>query len=67
MGLFFYVHSVALIEDLPIKEEYHSLEEFYNDANAAYNQVHFIQNREFTNLGMQFLLKNRKTLNMWKL
>lgn len=39
MGLFFYVHSVALIEDLPIEEEYHTLEAFYADANAAYNQV----------------------------
>lgn len=39
MGLFFYIHSVALIEDLPIEEEYHSLESFYTAANAAYNQV----------------------------
>lgn len=39
MGLFFYIHSVALIEDLPLEEEYHSVEEFYAAANAAYNQV----------------------------
>lgn len=39
MGLFFYIHSVALIEDLPLNEKYASLEEFYDAANAAYNQV----------------------------
>lgn len=39
MGLFFYINSVALIEDLPLEEEYHSLEDFYAAANRAYNQV----------------------------
>lgn len=38
MGLFFYVHSVALIEDLPLQEEYESIEQFYSEANTAYNQ-----------------------------
>lgn len=38
MGLFFYMHSVALIEDLPIEEHHDSVEEFYTAANAAYNQ-----------------------------
>ncbi|XP_067619620.1 ribonuclease kappa-B-like [Eurosta solidaginis] len=38
MGIFFFIHSVALIEDLPILEKYHSMDEFYNAANAAYNQ-----------------------------
>lgn len=38
MGVFFFIHSVALIEDLPISEEYTSVEEFYTAANAAYNQ-----------------------------
>jgi len=40
-GLFFYINSVALIEDLPLEEEYHSLEDFYAAANRAYNQVNF--------------------------
>ena len=44
MGLFFYIHSVALIEDLPILEEYHTLDAFYADANAAYTQVIMIKN-----------------------
>ena len=38
-----YVHSVALIEDLPIEEEYHTVEEFYSAANAAYNQVNKVK------------------------
>lgn len=39
MGVFFFIHSVALIEDLPIAEDFTSVEEFYNAANRAYNQV----------------------------
>ncbi|XP_014095735.1 ribonuclease kappa-B [Bactrocera oleae] len=38
MGVFFFIHSVALIEDLPIAEDFTSVEEFYNAANRAYNQ-----------------------------
>ncbi|KAL7735142.1 hypothetical protein ACLKA6_008404 [Drosophila palustris] len=38
MGLFFYIHSVALIEDLPLLEEYENLDAFYTAANAAYTQ-----------------------------
>lgn len=41
MGLFFYINSVALIEDLPLEEEYHSLEDFYAAANRAYKQVSY--------------------------
>lgn len=43
MGLFFYIHSVALIEDLPIDEEYESLDAFYNAANVAYTQVNIMK------------------------
>ncbi|XP_055920007.1 ribonuclease kappa [Eupeodes corollae] len=38
MGLFFYIHSVALIEDLPLAENYETIGDFYSAANAAYNQ-----------------------------
>jgi len=38
MGVFYYIHSVALIEDLPIEEHYHSPEEFYAAADRAYAQ-----------------------------
>lgn len=42
MGVFFYIKSVALVEDLPLKEEYGSTEnamkEFYADVDSAYSQ-----------------------------
>ncbi|XP_055387562.1 ribonuclease kappa [Condylostylus longicornis] len=38
MGVFYWMHSVALIEDLPIEEEYHDPKLFYSDVNSAYNQ-----------------------------
>lgn len=38
MGIFYYLHSVALIEDLPLKEHYDSVEEFYAEADKAYQQ-----------------------------
>lgn len=39
MGIFYYIHSVALIEDLPIEHFYHDPKKFYADADKAYNQV----------------------------
>lgn len=39
MGVFYYIHSVALIEDLPIKEHYTDLKQFYVEADAAYSKV----------------------------
>lgn len=38
MGLFFYNHSVALIEDLPLAEHYNTTAKFYEDADKAYAQ-----------------------------
>lgn len=38
MGIFFYIKSVALIEDLPLEEEYDSPEKFYTDADRGYAQ-----------------------------
>lgn len=38
MGVFYYIHSVALIEDLP-EFEYENPEQFYTNVNNAYNQV----------------------------
>ncbi|XP_057376516.1 ribonuclease kappa-like [Daphnia carinata] len=38
MGVFFYTHSVALAEDLTLKEHYNNLDEFYKDVNASYEQ-----------------------------
>jgi len=39
MGVFYYIHSVALIEDLPIEEHYKTPSEFYAAADKAYSQV----------------------------
>lgn len=39
MGLFYYIHSVALIEDLPLKHKYYDPKIFYRDADKAYEQV----------------------------
>ena len=39
MGSFYYIHSVALIEDLPLEEHYDTPEEFYENADKAYQQV----------------------------
>lgn len=39
MGIFYYAHSVALIEDLPLQHKYSDPKVFYQDANKAYDQV----------------------------
>lgn len=39
MGVFYYIHSVALVEDLPLEEHYHTPAEFYAAADKAYSQV----------------------------
>lgn len=39
MGVFYYIHSVALIEDLPLHEHYADPNVFYQEADAAYSQV----------------------------
>ncbi|GAB0091952.1 Ribonuclease kappa [Sergentomyia squamirostris] len=38
MGVFYYIHSVALIEDLPLEEHYSGPVEFYAEADKAYSQ-----------------------------
>lgn len=42
MGIFYYVHSVALIEDLPLESNYKTPAEFFAQANKAYEQVIFL-------------------------
>ena len=39
MGFFFWLNSVALIEDLAIKEEYESASALLNDIEGGYQQV----------------------------
>jgi ribonuclease kappa len=38
MGIFFYIKSVALVEDLPLKETYISVAELLTDVDNAYAQ-----------------------------
>lgn len=38
MGFFYWIHSVALIEDLPLAEHYHTTAEFYTAADKAFSQ-----------------------------
>ncbi|CAB0007673.1 unnamed protein product [Nesidiocoris tenuis] len=37
MGLFYYMNSVALLEDLPLEEEYTDPKKFYADAENGYS------------------------------
>ena len=39
MGVFFYTNSVALIEDLPLEEEYESEELLRTEMEAGFQQV----------------------------
>ena len=39
MGVFFYTKSVALVEDVPLEEEYSSENALINDMDAGYQQV----------------------------
>ncbi len=39
MGVFFWVRSVALIEDLPLAEEYSEVQKLNADINNGYQQV----------------------------
>lgn len=42
MGIFYYIKSVALAEDLPLKESYEKLDDFYRDADRGYNLVSLV-------------------------
>lgn len=43
MGVFFYIHSVALVEDLAVEEHYSNPHDFYADADKAFTQVRSIK------------------------
>lgn len=42
MGIFYWVEAVALAEDLPEVEEYHSLNDFYSKMTNGYQQVSLV-------------------------
>ncbi len=39
MGIFFYVKSVALIEDIPLNEKYDKMQDLINDMDNGFAQV----------------------------
>ena len=39
MGVFFYTHSVALIEDIGLEEEYKTEADLIRDMDTGYEQV----------------------------
>lgn len=70
MGVFYYMHSVALIEDLPLKEHYETADEFYADADKAYSQNAFncwiaalIYVATLVVSGQQFYANSRSSVN----
>lgn len=56
MGVFYYIHSVALIEDLPLEEHYDSPKEFYAAADVAYSQVIIT----FLSLGLNIFFRSQQ-------
>jgi ribonuclease kappa len=38
MGIFFWINSVALIEDIPLEEEYTSITQLHTDMEKGYRQ-----------------------------
>lgn len=74
MGLFFYVKSVALVEDLPLEGKYFSeMDEFYTEVNRGYTQNAYncwiaacIYVLTFLFSGYQFYLNSRSSLSVWK-
>lgn len=70
MGVFYYFHSVALIEDLPLEEHYHSASDFYAAADKAYQQNAFncwiaalIYVATLVLSGQQFYANSRASIN----
>ena len=47
MGVFFYTKSVALVEDLPLEEEYSSEIGLINDMDASFQQVIMFKLKSF--------------------
>ncbi|KAF7400387.1 hypothetical protein HZH66_005571 [Vespula vulgaris] len=72
MGIFFYIKSVALVEDLPLEGKYFSnKEEFYTEAERGYTQNAYncwiaacIYVLTFLFSGYQFYLNSRSSLSV---
>lgn len=71
MGIFFYVKSVALVEDIPIEGSFGSLKEFYAEADRGYKQNAYncwiaacIYVLTFLFSGHQFYVNSRSSLSV---
>ncbi|XP_076658295.1 ribonuclease kappa [Halictus rubicundus] len=71
MGIFFYVKSVALVEDLPLEGEFKSAADFYAEADRGYTQNAYncwiaacIYVLTFLFSGHQFYLNSRLSLSV---
>ncbi|XP_076246056.1 ribonuclease kappa [Calliopsis andreniformis] len=71
MGLFFYVKSVALVEDLPIKKTFNNVKDFYTEADRGYQQNAYncwiaacIYVLTFLFSGHQFYINSRSSLSV---
>ncbi|XP_076280686.1 ribonuclease kappa [Lasioglossum baleicum] len=71
MGIFFYVKSVALVEDLPLKGDFKDVHEFYAEADRGYTQNAYncwiaacIYVLTFLFSGHQFYINSRMSLSV---
>lgn len=72
MGVFFYIRSVALVEDLPMGEKnFTTLDDFYKEADRGYMQNAYncwiaacIYVLTFLFSGHQFYLNSRSSLSV---
>lgn len=64
MGFFYYIRSVALIEDLNIGEEheFHNAQEFYSEADKMYSLVRNNDNLKCFTIIFMFFYMYKKTL-----
>ncbi|XP_053991279.1 ribonuclease kappa-B [Hylaeus volcanicus] len=71
MGIFFYVKSVALVEDLPLGGSFTDVKEFYAEADRGYTQNAYncwiaacIYVLTFLFSGHQFYINSRSSLSV---
>ncbi|XP_033328790.1 ribonuclease kappa [Megalopta genalis] len=71
MGIFFYVKSVALVEDLPLEGTFEDSDHFYREADRSYTQNAYncwiaacIYVLTFLFSGHQFYINSRSSLSV---
>nr|XP_031840641.1 ribonuclease kappa [Nomia melanderi] len=71
MGIFFYVKSVALVEDVPLEETYDQVDKFYKEVDRGYTQNAYncwiaacIYVLTFLFSGHQFYINSRSSLSV---